>query len=245
MRILRIQTATDVGRVRDENQDRVEALQLEDGILAVVCDGMGGERSGGEASRLAMDEAVSHFKGGYHPGMNGAEIKQLLCASVSAANSVVYTKSKLDYKNFGMGTTCVMVYVDDTMLHVANVGDSRAYLLQGVAPLEQLTVDHTVVQMLLSQGKITREEMKSHPQRNMLTRAIGVERTVRPDYFEQTHDPHFLVLLCSDGLSSYCTKDEITQALREQAFETVCGHLVDMANQKGGRDNITLAIISD
>ena len=177
--------------------------------------------------------------------MNGSEIKQLLCASISAANSVVYTKSKLDYKNFGMGTTCVMAYVDDTMLHVANVGDSRAYLLQGLSPLEQLTVDHTVVQMLLAQGKINREEMKSHPQRNMLTRAIGVERTVKPDYFEQTHDPRFLVLLCSDGLSSYCSKDEITQALREQSFETVCGHLVDMANQKGGRDNITLAIISD
>lgn len=236
---------THIGYIRDENQDRVGTRQFGENLLLVVCDGMGGERSGGEASRLAIGEAVSHFKEGYHAGMNGSEIKQLLCASISAANSVVYTKSKLDYKNFGMGTTCVMAYVDDTMLHVANVGDSRAYLLQGLAPLEQLTVDHTVVQMLLAQGKITREEMKSHPQRNMLTRAIGVERTVKPDYFEQTHDPRFLVLLCSDGLSSYCSKDEITQALREQSFETVCGHLVDMANQKGGRDNITLAIISD
>ena len=236
---------TNTGLVRRENQDAY-AVESRDGFdICAVCDGMGGERSGGEASRLAIGEAVSHFKEGYHAGMNGSEIKQLLCASISAANSVVYTKSKLDYKNFGMGTTCVMAYVDDTMLHVANVGDSRAYLLQGLAPLEQLTVDHTVVQMLLAQGKITREEMKSHPQRNMLTRAIGVERTVKPDYFEQTHDPRFLVLLCSDGLSSYCSKDEITQALREQSFETVCGHLVDMANQKGGRDNITLAIISD
>ena len=92
MRILRIQTATDVGKVRDENQDRVEAVQLEDGVLAVVCDGMGGERAGGEASRLAIAEAVSHFQAGYRPGLNGSEIRQLLCASISAANSVVYTR---------------------------------------------------------------------------------------------------------------------------------------------------------
>lgn len=237
--------ATDIGRVREENQDMVDVLTLDDAVLAVVCDGMGGERAGREASGLAIAEAVSCFRDGYHVGMKPAEIKQLLRASISAANTVVYTQSKLDCNSFGMGTTCVMVYADQTSLHVINVGDSRAYLLLDGEPLEQLTVDHTVVEMLLTQGKITRAEMKHHPQRNMLTRAIGVERTVKPDYFTQAHGDRFLVLLCSDGLSSYCSEAEITAALREQPLESLCQYLIDLANSKGGRDNITLAVIAE
>lgn len=243
MKNLKVVQASDIGRIRKENQDMVHTAQLESGCFAVVCDGMGGERSGQEASRLAITEAVSRFEEGYAPEMSGEELERLLNSSVSAANSVVFMKSKLDYKSFGMGTTCVMAFVDDTQIRVVNVGDSRAYLLEN-GVMTRLTVDHTLVQMLYARGEITKEEMKSHPKRNMLTKAVGVERVVKPDSFIYTHQKNFVVLLCSDGLSSYCSEEEIAELLRLPASDA-CTALIDLANSKGGRDNITVAIITD
>lgn len=235
--------ASDIGLVRDENQDKVEAREFGSCILAVVCDGMGGERSGSQASAIAIREVFDRFTAGYAPTLPPDEIRALLLSSVSAANSVVYTTSRMDYKSYGMGTTCVAAFVEPGWISLVNVGDSRAYLVEGDA-MRQLTRDHTVVNMLLEQGKITPADMKHHPQRNMLTRAVGVERVVKPDFFRIPYEGDFTLLLCSDGLSGYCSESEILRILRDSKFEDLPQSLVDLAISKGGRDNISLAVIT-
>lgn len=240
---LRCATATDIGLLRDENQDRVEAREYDGCILAVVCDGMGGERCGSQASTIAVRELFDHFTNGYRPGLDAGELRALMLSSVSAANSVIYTTARMDYKSYGMGTTCVAAFVQPGWISVVNVGDSRAYLIQG-GDMKLITSDHTVVNMLYKQGKISREEMRTHPQRNMLTKAVGVERVVRPDYFRVPYEEDFMLLLCSDGLSGYCGKDEMLQAVLHNSFGDLPQALVDLSLEKGGRDNISLAIVT-
>ena len=131
---------TNIGYLREENQDRVDARTYEDRILALVCDGMGGERSGSEASRLAAEVFFEHFEESYQTNMDPYAIRALLLSSVSAANSIIYTTAKMNYQNFGMGTTCVAAFLSDNGIAVVNVGDSRAYLYQS-GQLTQLTKD--------------------------------------------------------------------------------------------------------
>ena len=121
---------TDIGLIRDENQDQVRAEEFSGRILAVVCDGMGGERSGSQASKMAIRELFDRFKAGFREDLSAEEIRALLLSSVSAANTVIYTTSRMDYRSYGMGTTCVAAYVEDEWISIANVGDSRAYLMQ-------------------------------------------------------------------------------------------------------------------
>lgn len=236
--------ASDIGLLRDENQDKVEAREFGSCILAVVCDGMGGERSGSQASAIAMRELFDRFRAGYHEGLTPEDIRALLLSSVSAANSVIYTTARMDYKSYGMGTTCVAAFVEPGWISLVNVGDSRAYLVEG-GGIRQLTRDHTVVNMLLEQGKIRPEDMKTHPQRNMLTRAVGVERVVKPDFYRIPYEGDFLLLLCSDGLSGYCSEGEMMKLIRGKPFEEMPQALVDLALEKGGRDNISLAIVTN
>lgn len=237
---------THIGYIRDENQDRVEIREYGNNILLAVCDGMGGERSGSKASTMATEIFFEHFEEGYTEDMDAYSIRSLLLSSVSAANSVVYTTARMDYQNFGMGTTCVAAFVSDDYIAVANVGDSRAYYLHdGV--MQQVTKDHTVVNMLLEKGKITEEEIKTHPQRHMLIKAVGVERTVCPDFYciERGEQESFRLLLCSDGLSGCCSDEEIQEILgADLSASEITQHLVDAALQKGGRDNISVAVIT-
>lgn len=237
---------THIGYVRDENQDRVEIRQFGENLLLVVCDGMGGERSGSKASTMTTDVFFEHFEEGYTDDMDAYSVRSLLLSSVSAANSVVYTTARMDYQNFGMGTTCVAAFVSDTYIAVANVGDSRAYLLTDET-MEQITTDHTVVHMLMEKGEITKAEMETHPQRHMLMKAVGVERTVCPDFFriDLEEKQPFRLLLCSDGLSGFCSDAEIQAILSEELpAEEITQKLVDAALEKGGRDNISVAIVT-
>ncbi len=234
---------TEIGLIRDENQDQVRAEEFSGRILAVVCDGMGGERSGSQASKIAVRELFDRFKAGFREDLSAEEVRALLLSSVSAANSVIYTTSRMDYRSYGMGTTCVVAYVEEEWISLANVGDSRAYLVQD-GNIRQLTNDHTVVNMLLQQGKITLEEAVQHPQKNMLTRAVGVERVVKPDYFRIPRPKEFQLLLCSDGLSGYCTKEEIFSVMQETHFEGLVQSLMKLALDKGGKDNISIAVVT-
>ncbi|MCR4862615.1 MAG: Stp1/IreP family PP2C-type Ser/Thr phosphatase [Ruminococcus sp.] len=241
---MRFRFGTDIGLKREENQDAVKCEYYGHNVLAVVCDGMGGERAGKEASELAIQEFFQRFSAGYSESLGDEDIRKLLISSVSAANSVIYTKARLDFKNFGMGTTCVAAFVNKDSVFIANVGDSRAYLI-GDKGLRRITDDHNVASMLYEQGKITEEELENHPQKHMLVRAVGVEKTVLTDTFMISYTDKIGLLLCSDGLSGYCSDDEIYDVILNSSFDDVAEELINLALSKGGRDNVTVAVISD
>ncbi|MCC8136441.1 MAG: Stp1/IreP family PP2C-type Ser/Thr phosphatase [Ruminococcus sp.] len=241
---MRYRSATNIGLKRDENQDAVRCEYFGHNLLAVVCDGMGGERAGKEASTLAVEEFFQRFLAGYSESLSNDDIRKLLVSSVSAANSVIYTKARFDFKNFGMGTTCVAAFVNKTTAFIVNVGDSRAYLITDTG-LRRITTDHNVAFLLYEQGKITEAEIETHPQKHMLVRAVGVEKTVTPDTFILDYEDKISLLLCSDGLSGYCGDEEIYDVITESDFDDVADELINLALKKGGRDNITVAVISD
>lgn len=241
---MRFRYGTDIGLRREENQDAVRCEYFGHNVLAVVCDGMGGERAGKEASEIAINEFFQRFSAGYTESLGDEEIRKLLIASVSAANSVIYTRARLDFKNFGMGTTCVAAFVKNKTAFIVNVGDSRAYLISDNG-LSQITTDHNVSTLLFEQGKISEEEMENHPQRHMLVRAVGVEKTVLADTFILDYEDKISLLLCSDGLSGYCSDNEVYDVIVDAPFDSVAEELINLALSKGGRDNITVAVISD
>ncbi|MDE6521020.1 MAG: Stp1/IreP family PP2C-type Ser/Thr phosphatase [Ruminococcus sp.] len=236
---------TNIGLKREENQDTVRCEYFGRNVLAVVCDGMGGERAGKDASEIAIREFFQRFKDGYNDELDNDGIRKLLISSVSAANSVIYTKAKMDFTNFGMGTTCVAAFINSDAAFIANVGDSRAYVVVKESGIYQVTSDHNVATMLYEQGEITEEEMQNHPKRHMLTRAVGVDKTVLTDTFILTYDDKINLLLCSDGLSGYCSDDEIFSVICENSFDNTVDALIGLALDKGGRDNVTIAYISN
>lgn len=241
---MRFRYGTDIGLRREENQDAVRCEYFGHNVLAVVCDGMGGERAGKEASSIAIGEFFQRFSDGYSETLDDDGIRKLMISSVSAANSVIYTRARLDFKNFGMGTTCVAAFVTPDKAFVSNVGDSRAYLITDTG-IHQITTDHNVPALLFEQGKITEAEMAVHPKKHMLVRAVGVEKTVLSDTFILSYEDSIRLLLCSDGLSGYCCDDEIYDVISESDFDNCADSLIQLALNKGGRDNVTVALISD
>ena len=241
---MRCKYGSDIGLRREENQDAVRCEYFGHNVLAVVCDGMGGERAGREASQIAIDEFYQRFSDGYSESLDADGIRKLMISAVSAANSVIYTKARLDFKNFGMGTTCVAAFVTADKAFIANVSDSRAYLITDTG-IHRITTDHNVPALLFEQGKITEEEMVDHPQRHMLVRAVGVEKTVLTDTFTLDYKDKIHLLLCSDGLSGYCTDEEIYGVISESELDGMADGLIELANGKGGRDNVTVAIVWD
>jgi protein phosphatase len=164
--------------------------------------------------------------------------------AVHYANTVVYEKSREDIDKNGMGTTCVVALVYGKRVYIVSVGDSRAYLMNDEG-IKQITTDHTYVQMLYRSGQITAEEIKSHPMRNVITKAIGVESDVDVDYFEFEQTGNFTILLCSDGLSNYCGESVIYQAVFGNNLERAVEQLLNYSNECGGKDNITAAVIAN
>lgn len=240
-----IASDTDIGKKRSENQDRVHAEFLADNVaVAVVCDGMGGALSGGVASQLAIDAVVKRIKENFRKDMKPNSIRNLMLTSVHYANTIVYGKSKEDIDKNGMGTTCVAALVVDKTVYMVSVGDSRGYLLtkDGIA---QITTDHTYVEMLYRSGQITKEEAKNHHMRNVITKAVGVESDVEVDYFELEENDNFAVLLCSDGLTNYCTDNMIYETVFGNNLDEAIKQLIAFANECGGNDNITAAVIAN
>lgn len=240
-----IASDTDVGKKRNENQDRVYADFIADNAaVAVVCDGMGGASSGGVASQLAIDAVVSRIRENFRPDMKSNSIRNLMLTSVHYANTIVYDKSKEDIDKNGMGTTCVAALVVNKTVYMVSVGDSRGYLLNSDG-IRQITTDHTYVEMLYRSGQITREEAKNHHMRNVITKAVGVEPDVEVDYFEVEESGNFAVLLCSDGLTNYCRDDMIYKTVFGNNLDEAIKQLINYANECGGKDNITAAVVAN
>lgn len=234
---------TDIGLVRNENQDRIAIEYFDDAILGIVCDGMGGASCGSEASTIAIQSFLETFKSGYRTYLESENIKELLLKSIENANSSVYTTSLTSIEKFGMGTTCVAVFIkDDGNVYTINVGDSRAYVFLD-NEIVQLTIDHNYAQFLYQMGEIRKEEIETHPERNMLMRAVGVEETVDADFFDFSLEVPFKILLCSDGLYAFVPEDKMLDIVLNKPWEEIPSRLIQSANANGGRDNISLVVI--
>lgn len=234
---------TDIGRKRENNQDVFYLYQFNGKAgFAIVCDGMGGQSGGHIASDMACTIVSQRLMDGSQRILEGSGIRDLMVEAISEANIEVYKRSNTEPGCKGMGTTIVLAIVSGEHMYLAHIGDSRAYLYSG-GQLHQLTRDHSLVQELRDQGKISDAEMKNHPNKNMITRAVGVNLMVDIDYLELTPEPGSKLLLCSDGLTNMVPDGEIAEVLRAQSGDTVCGRLVALANANGGSDNITVALI--
>lgn len=246
---MRVDYRTDIGAVRESNQDACECgLFSPDSAWAVVCDGMGGANGGNIASSVALEAIRDHLLAGYREEMSEPDLRNLILNAVSRANEKVFDTAQERESLRGMGTTAVVMVASRGFLRVAHVGDSRAYLKRhSCGCVTQITVDHSYVQDLVNFGQITQEEARVHPKRNIITRALGVHDTVQADYAEYDFAPGDMALACSDGLSNYAGEEELA------SFASQCGRdgkklvdtLIDFAVSSGGADNVTVAVINN
>ena len=235
---------TDPGCVRSQNQDAWLAETLDrNSLLCVVCDGMGGAKSGNVASSLASDVFVQEVKRSWTASMDAEKVDQMLRGAVKLANFTVYDQSRQFAEFSGMGTTLVAVLIHGKHATVVNVGDSRAYLV-GRDGIRQLTTDHSLVQMMVQRGELTPELARTYPGKNFITRAIGTEAIVECDVFRLNVERGDYLLLCSDGLSNMMDDQEI---LFEVAHginkQHCCQRLLDIAKNRGAPDNVTSLLV--
>lgn len=235
--------STDKGIVRSSNQDAFATGELADGaVFAIVCDGMGGANGGNIASRMAVDNLSASLKSSYYKKMSESSIRNLLGSAVNAANIRVFDKSRESSELHGMGTTVVASIIFDNVVYIAHAGDSRAYILRD-GELKQLTRDHSIVQSMIEDGKLTPDEARFHPRKNVITRALGVEESIVPEFtvFELQNDD--ILLLCTDGLSNYVDVATLKNVLSDGGLSDPTEELINLANNNGGGDNITAVVI--
>ena len=240
---MKIVGKTDIGMVRQTNQDAFKILALGQGAgLALVCDGMGGASGGDRASSLAKEIITETVCSRYRDDMGPEAVKIMVREAVMEANRRIYVAAQEDPALQGMGTTVVMALLYQNHAYVLHVGDSRLYCLRdGV--LEQLTRDHSIIQELLDSGQISRDEARVHPNKHMITRAVGVQWDVELDLHVLELCGGDRLLLCTDGLSNACTDREIAEVLAGRPIEEATEELIRLANQSGGHDNITVVIV--
>jgi serine/threonine protein phosphatase PrpC len=231
LRVAQSTYRTDTGRQRRENEDSAFVRAP----LFVIADGMGGAQAGEVASQLAVEAFQGELPDEGTP-------EQRLAGRARDANRRIYEISRSEHERAGMGTTLTALYVDETNLAVAHVGDSRAYLFRE-GQLGRLTQDHTLVEELVRRGKLTQEQAAEHPQRSIITRALGVDPEVDVDTWTYTARAGDIVLMCSDGLTSMISEERITAVLEsEHDLDRAADRLITEANEAGGRDNITVIL---
>lgn len=233
---------TDIGKVRQKNQDQaIVTANNKNQILGVVCDGMGGHKSGEIASRMVRDYIVNSFK--VNPAfLNEEEVKNWMFETISQANVNVKKISHGNEEHEGMGTTVVVAVVIENNLYISHVGDSRAYICDN-EKLQQITKDHTLVNALIDQGAISQEEAKNHSQKNVLLQAIGASAEMQPSFYSVDFYKK-RVLLCSDGLYNTVNEEQIFNIVKEKTnVNEKVEALLSCANAHGGYDNIAVSII--
>ena len=230
---------TDIGKIRDHNEDSFSLLSLVEKSLIAVADGMGGHDAGETASMMAVETLCREVSEGVEKGLDP---QRLVEYSVHEANRAV--KQEGARKNSNMGTTlCAALIVDDTA-HIANVGDSRAYWIEN-GYISQITEDHSLVAKLVADGMLTKEEARNHPQSNMLYRSVGNDEMIKVDTFQVALKKGGSLLLCTDGLWGEVSDEEIRKVFAAGCdAKTSCATLVRMANENGGKDNITAVVVS-
>ena len=230
---------TDIGKRRSVNQDFVYASDQPVGNLSnmlIVADGMGGHNAGDLASRYTVESMVDYIE-------NAREQRPipLLSESIHHANELVMEKAKTDRALEGMGTTVVAATIKDDYLYVANVGDSRLYLID--QEIEQITRDHSLVEEMIRVGELQRKDARSHPDRNIITRAIGARAPVKVDFFDVKLEQGDKILLCSDGLTNMVEDEDILYIVKKSAsLKEAAQRLITEANKNGGKYNISVVL---
>ena len=234
---------TDVGRVRQENQDDYRAGELPGGaVWALVCDGMGGAKGGREASQGACNVIENFFQEQYAQCGAGQE-EPFLKKALLYANRFVFQKAAHEEALAGMGTTAVCALVRSGNVYLCHAGDSRAYLIRD-RKLTQLTHDHSYVQELVDCGTITEEEAEHHPQKNIITKALGVDYRLEPEFTAAKLKREDRLLLCTDGLTNMVPVEEMEKLLAQGTFYDLPDRLIEAANAHGGSDNITALLLA-
>lgn len=233
---------TDVGLVREKNEDAFFFEQISNNMaFAIVCDGMGGQAGGEIASNKAIEFISNNLKSNLKEGMKNNSVRYLLESSIATANSIIFDISNEAQELKGMGTTIVLAVINNNTLHIAHAGDSRAYLLRA-NDLHRLTVDHSIVQTLVDHGELTEDQAKVHPNKNIITRALGVQKDIVADLSEVYLQQDDILLLCTDGLSNLVEDDDIKTALNDD-ISLAPEKLIQIANKAGGNDNITAVVL--
>ncbi len=249
--MLKTFSITDIGKKRKLNQDYVFTSEIPVGILPnlfIVADGMGGHNAGDYASKYTVETIVEELERAKRRFLEEEStskvtaIVTVLEKAIQSANHHIRTKSKENEGMMGMGTTVVAATIQDGEMYVANVGDSRLYVIN--QEIKQITVDHSLVEEMVRMGGIKREQARMHPDKNIITRAIGAEEDIEVDFFRVHLEKGDFVLLCSDGLTNMIEDEEIRMILQGQRdIVEKAEALVEAANQNGGKDNIAVILI--
>lgn len=231
---------TDTGRVRKMNQDAVYVSAGQVGPLSnlfIVADGMGGHKAGDFASRFVVETMVQSVG-----ELKGSSPVMILRKAIERTNAMLYEEARTNPDREGMGSTLVAATVDQNTMYVANVGDSRLYLLR--ENLSQITRDHSLVEEMVSLGKLERNSESYKNQKNIITRAVGIGRSVEADFFEVPLEECDCILMCSDGLTNMVEDEGISKILKTtDTLEEKTGNLIAKANENGGKDNIAVILV--
>ena len=229
---------SDVGNVRKTNEDSVGYFEDSDFDVYAVADGMGGHNAGEVASGLAIKIIIEYIKNNHQ----GVDLKNMLSEGIKCANKEIYDVASGSDSLKGMGTTITICLKKDNKMVVANVGDSSCYIIDNNMKLLKVTRDHSLVQQLLDNGSITEESARTHPNKNIITRALGTNEIVEVDLFDVDLTSVIKCILCTDGLTNDVTFSEMYDIIIGNENETSCKKLVDLSKSKGGRDNISVII---
>lgn len=240
---MKIYSKTDIGMVRTANQDAFFAESIDyETAFAVVCDGMGGANAGNVASENAVKSISGYIERSYNVAFGTESIEKMLKNAIVSANIELYDMAVSNPLFSGMGTTVVLAFVKGETAVIAHAGDSRIYLVND--SIKQLTRDHSVVQSLIESGKITPDDAKVHPKKNVITRAVGAEENIAVDTAVLKVGEGDTLLLCTDGLTNYLDDADILNSVKTVRPSEIPDTLVDRANKNGGGDNITVVVLT-
>ena len=234
---------TDIGKVREQNQDYYYiSEETSEPKIYILADGMGGYKGGEIASKIATESVKNYIQNNFvNITKEKEEILKLIANAVEYANMVVYEKSKEDTELEGMGTTLEVCLIYNNKAYIGHIGDSRIYRIRKDV-IRKLTKDHSYVQQLVEDKRITREEAKTHPKKNMLTKALGCTPYVEPDLRARNFEKGDIFIMCSDGLTNMVDEKQIYELIKKDVNKAA-DNLIIAANEAGGYDNITVIII--